>query len=70
MAIIALLVSSNCVVASAAVAKDAKDVFRDLCRQFLVHFSDPPFALDHVRDCCTYSWHVHDCNLYDWAFER
>ena len=69
-----VLVSSNCVVASAAVPRDAKDVFRDhlsIRRQFLIHFPDPPFALDHVRDRCAYSRHVHDCHLYDWGtFER
>jgi hypothetical protein len=73
-AVIALLVSSSCVVASAAVAGDSKGVLRDhlsICRQFLIHDPDPRFALDLTRDCCAYGWEVRNCDRYDWGtFER
>jgi hypothetical protein len=73
-AVIALLVWSSCVVASAAVAGDAKDVLRDhqsICRQFLIHDPVPRFALDLMRDCCAYGWDVRNCHRYDWGtFER
>lgn len=73
-AVVALLVLSSCVVASAAIAGDARDALRDrlsICRQFLIHDPDPRFALDLMRDCCAYDWDVRDCHRYDWGtFER
>jgi hypothetical protein len=73
-AIIALLVLGSCILASAAIARDAKDVLRDrlsICRQFPIHDPDPRFALDLIGDCRAYGWDLRDCHPCDWgAFGR
>jgi hypothetical protein len=68
--VISLLVLSNLIVASAAVAKDAKEVLRDnqvFCSQFVIHDPDPRIALNHMRDCCAISQNIRDCKMYDWS---
>jgi len=73
-AVIALLVLGSCVVASAAIARDAKGMLRDhlsICRQLLIHDADPRLVLDLTSDCCAYAWGVRNCHWYDWStFER
>jgi hypothetical protein len=73
-AVIALLVSGSCVVASAAIARDAKGMLGDhlsICRQFLIHDPDPRPAVDLTSDCCAYVRGVRNCHWYDWStFER
>jgi hypothetical protein len=58
------------IVASAAVARDAKDQLRDdmtICSQFVIHDPDPGIVLNHMRDCCAYSRNVRDCRMYEWG---
>jgi hypothetical protein len=58
------------IVASAAVARDAKDQLRDdmtFCSQFVIHDPDPGIVLNHMRDCCAYSRNVRDCRMYEWG---
>jgi hypothetical protein len=68
--VIALLVLSNFVAASAAVSRDAKEALRDhltFCSQFVIHDPDPRVVLNQMRDCCAFSPNVHDCQMYDWG---
>jgi hypothetical protein len=68
--VISLLVLSTSVVASAAVARDGRAVLRDhlaLCRQFVIRDPDSRNMVNHMRDCCAFSWNVHDCQMYDWG---
>jgi hypothetical protein len=67
-AVISLLVLSNLIIASAAVARDAKEALRDnlaFCSQFVIDDPDPRVVLNHVRDCCALSHNVRDCQMYD-----
>jgi hypothetical protein len=67
--VIPLLVSSNLIVASAAIATDAKEVLRDhlaFCSQFLIQDPDPSIVLNYMHDCCAFSPNIHDCHMYDW----
>jgi hypothetical protein len=69
-AVISLLVLSNLIVASGAVAKDAKEVLRDnqvFCSQFVIHDPDPRIVLNQMRDCCAFSQNIRDCKMYDWG---
>jgi hypothetical protein len=65
-----LLVLSASVIASVAVARDGRAMLRDhlaFCRQFVIHDPDSSIMLNHMRDCCAFSWNVHDCQMYDWG---
>jgi hypothetical protein len=56
------------VVASAAIATDAKEVLRDhlpFCSQFLIQDDDPSIELYYSHDCCTFIQNIHDCHMYD-----
>jgi hypothetical protein len=67
--VIPLLVSSNLVVASAAIATDAKEVLRDylaFCSQFLIQDPDPSIELNYFHDCCAFTHNIRDCHTYDW----
>jgi hypothetical protein len=67
-ALIPLLILSNLIVASAAVARDSKDALRDnlaFCSQFVIHDPDPSVVLNHMRDCCAFSQNIRDCQMYD-----
>jgi hypothetical protein len=66
--VIPLLVSSNLVVAPAAIATDAKEVLRDhlaFCSQFVIQDPDPRIVLNYMHDCCALSQNIHDCHMYD-----
>jgi hypothetical protein len=68
--VIAVLVLSSFIVASAATARDAKDHLRDdltFCSQFVIHDPDPTIVLNHMRDCCAYSRNIRDCRMYEWG---
>jgi hypothetical protein len=68
--VISLLVLSNLIVASAALAKDAKEVLRDnqlFCSEFVIHDPDPGIVLNHLRDCCAFSQNIRDCKMHDWG---
>jgi hypothetical protein len=63
-----LLVSSNLVVASAAVAIDAIETLREQltsCGQFVIHDPDSRIVLNHMRDCCAFSQNNRDCQMYN-----
>ena len=67
-AVIPLLVLSNLVVASAAIAGDSKEVLRDhlaFCSQFVIQDPDPSIVLDYMHDCCAFSQNIRDCHMYD-----
>jgi hypothetical protein len=67
-AVISLLVLSNLIGASAAVARDAKEALRDnlaFCSQFVIDDPDPRMVLNHMLDCCALSHNVRDCQMYD-----
>ena len=69
--VIALLVLSYSAVASAAIARDAKEMNRDhltLCSQFVIQDPDPSIVLlnNYMRDCCAFSQNIRDCHMYDW----
>jgi hypothetical protein len=72
--VISLLVLSDLIVASAAVARDVKEVLRDnqaFCSQFVIHDPDPRTVLNRMHDCCAFSQNIRDCKMYDWgAIER
>jgi hypothetical protein len=66
--VIPLLVLSNLVVASAAIARDAKEVLRDhlaFCSQFVIQDPDPSIVLNYMHDCCALSQNIRDCHMYD-----
>jgi hypothetical protein len=66
--VIPLLVLSNLVVASAAIARDAKEVFRDrlaFCSQFVIQDPDPSIVLNYMHDCCALRQNIRDCHMYD-----
>ena len=67
--VIALLVLSTSIVASAANARDAREFLRDhqtFCSQFLIHDPDPRIVLGYTRDCCVHGRTIRDCRMYDW----
>jgi hypothetical protein len=66
--VIPLLVLSNLVVASAAIARDAKEVLRDhlaFCSQFVIQDPDPSIVLNYMHDCCALRQNIRDCHMYD-----
>ena len=66
--VIPLLVLSNLVVASAAIARDANEVLRDhlaFCSQFVIQDPDPSIVLNYMQDCCALSPNIRDCHMYD-----
>ena len=68
-AVIALLVLSTSIVASAANARDARELLRDhvtFCNQFLIHDPDPRIVLGYVRECCAHGRSIRDCRVHDW----
>ena len=68
--VIPMLLLSNLIVASAAIARDAKEVLRNnsaFCDQFLIYHPDPRVVFSYMRDCCALSQNIHDCQMYDWG---
>jgi hypothetical protein len=67
--VVALLVLSTSIVASAAIARDARGFLHDnltYCSQFLIHDPDPRLVLGYMRDCCAHGRSLRDCRVHDW----
>jgi hypothetical protein len=65
-----VLIAASLPFASAATAREARDMLREeivFCSQFV--FSDT-VVLDFMRDCCAYSRNVGDCRMYEWEVLR
>jgi hypothetical protein len=63
------LIAVSLVLASAAVARDSRDMLRDqlaFCTQFVINEPDPVVVLNYMRECCAYSRNLHDCRMYEW----
>jgi hypothetical protein len=63
------LIATGLLFASAATAREARDMLRDeivFCSQFVINDPDPIVLLDFMRDCCAYSRNIGDCRMYEW----
>jgi hypothetical protein len=59
--------------ASAASARDARDMLRDeivFCSQFVILDPNPAVVVDFMRECCAYSRNTRDCRMYEWEVSR
>jgi hypothetical protein len=66
------LIAASLLFASAATARNARDMLRDeivFCSQFVVTKPDPA-VLDFMRECCAYSRNIRDCRMYEWEVLR
>jgi hypothetical protein len=69
----AALIAVSLICASAAAARDARDMLHDeiaFCSQFVVSDPDPVVVLDFMRECCAYSRSIRDCRMYEWEVSR
>jgi hypothetical protein len=67
------LIAITLLFASAASARNARDMLRDeiaFCSQFVISDPDPAVALDFMRECCAYSRNILDCRMYEWDVLR
>jgi hypothetical protein len=67
------LIAVSLIFASAAAARDARDMLRDqiaFCTQFVINDPDPVVVLGFMRECCAYSRNLHDCRMYEWEVLR
>jgi hypothetical protein len=67
------LIAVSLAFASAAAARDSRDMLRDhiaFCTQFVINDPDPVVVLDFMRECCAYSRNIHDCRMYEWEVLR
>jgi hypothetical protein len=67
------LIAVSLLFASAASARNARDMLRDeiaFCSQFVISDPDPVIVLDFMRECCAYSRNIRDCRMYDWEVSR
>ena len=63
------LIAVGLLFASAAPAREARDMLRDeivFCSQFVISDTDPVVVLDFMHECCAYSRNVGDCRMYEW----
>jgi hypothetical protein len=63
------LIAMGLLFASAATAREARDMLRNeivFCSQFVVSDIDPVVVLDFMRECCAYSRNLGDCRMYEW----
>jgi hypothetical protein len=68
-----VLIAASLPFASAATAREARDMLREeivFCSQFVFSDTDPIVVLDFMRDCCAYSRNVGDCRMYEWEVLR
>jgi hypothetical protein len=69
MKIFIALIAMGLLLASAASAREARDMLRKeivFCSQFVISDPDPMVLLDFMRECCAYSRNVDDCRMYQW----
>jgi hypothetical protein len=67
------LIAITLLFASAASARNARDMLRDeiaFCSQFVISDPDPAVVLDFMRECCAYSRNILDCRMYEWDVLR
>jgi hypothetical protein len=67
------LIAVTLLFASAATARNARDMLRDeiaFCSQFVISDPDPVVVLDFMRECCAYSRNIRDCRMYEWEVLR
>jgi hypothetical protein len=67
------LIAVSVLFASAAAARNARDMLRDeivFCSQFVIADPDPVVVLDFMRECCAYSRNIRDCRMYEWEVSR
>ena len=63
------LIAVGLLFASAATAREGRDMLRDeivFCSQFVISDTDPAVVLDFMRECCAYSRNLGDCRMYEW----
>ncbi len=73
MKILIALIAVTLLFASAASARNARNMLRDeiaFCSQFVISDPDPTVVLDFMRECCAYSRNIHDCRIYEWEVLR
>jgi hypothetical protein len=73
MKILIALIAIVLLFASAANARNARDMLRDeiaFCSQFVISDPDPTVVLDFMRECCAYSRNIRDCRMYEWEVRR
>jgi hypothetical protein len=66
-------IAVSALLASAAAARNARDMLRDeivFCSQFVIADPDPAVVLDFMRECCAYSRSIRDCRMYEWEVSR
>jgi hypothetical protein len=67
------LIAMGLLFASAATAREARDMLRNeivFCSQFVISDPDPVVVLDFMRECCAYSRNIGDCRMYEWEVLR
>jgi hypothetical protein len=67
------LIAVSLLFASAAAAKNVRDMLRDeivFCSQFVIADPDPVVVLEFMRECCAYSRNIRDCRMYEWEVSR
>jgi hypothetical protein len=67
------LIAVSLFFASAATARNARDMLRDeivFCSQFVISDPDPVVVIDFMRQCCAYSRNIRDCRMYEWEVSR
>ncbi len=63
------LIAVGLLFASAATAREARDMLRNeivFCSQFVISDADPVVVLDFMQECCAYSRNLGDCRMYEW----
>jgi hypothetical protein len=67
------LIAVGLLFASAATARNTRDMLRDeivFCSQFVIADPDPALVVDFMRECCAYSRSIRDCRMYEWEVSR
>jgi hypothetical protein len=67
------LIAVTLLFASAANARNARDMLRDeiaFCSQFVISDPDPTVVLEFMRECCAYSRNILDCRMYEWQVSK
>jgi hypothetical protein len=67
------LIAVSLLFASAATARNTRDMLRDeivFCSQFVIADPDPAVVVDFMRECCAYSRSIRDCRMYEWEVSR